>query len=172
MTPVVYYRPEDYVGVSRRLLISLVDISIAGAIALLLSLVVIWSLPTTDAAPLLVLIVLFVVGVLYFVVWKGSRFRTPGYVIAGARIVNFSGERPGYLALLARFVFVVLGPYIFLFDLLWVPGDRCRQALHDKVAHTLVIRKDAVPAGVGRIGYSFTTGFGYALLFAEVQPSK
>lgn len=31
----------------------------------------------------------------YFVFLKASRYRTLGYVLGGARIVNYRGERPG-----------------------------------------------------------------------------
>ena len=154
---VVYYRPEDHAGVIRRLVIDFVDTAVAVTISVVLSSLV----PVPIAWP--------VVWLLYFVALKGSRFRTLGYVLAGTRIVNYSGQRPGYLTLLGRLAFAVLGPVNFLIDLCWVSSDPSRQALRDKFAHTHVVRARAVPAGTGRIVYPTYMTFGWTLMFAEVQ---
>lgn len=167
----VYYRPEDCVGVMRRLLIDFVDTGVAVMISIVLSLFTRAVSPVYEIAALAVWLTWIAVWFAYFVVLKGSRFRTLGYVLAGARIVDFSGRRPGYLRLLGRLAFVVLGPANFLIDLCWVSSDPSRQALRDKFAHTYVVRKNAVPAGTGRIVYPTYMTFGWTLMFAEVQPA-
>ena len=132
----VYYRDADYVGVLRRLLIDLIDTIVAGLVSLLLSAIAVVVAPREMQA-FAALLIWTVVWLAYFVVLKGSRFRTLGYVIAGARIVNLEGERPGHLALLGRLLFVVLGPFNFLVDLLWISSDRlapfasARRTSHD-----------------------------------------
>ena len=65
---------------------------------------------------------------------------------------------------------VVLGPANFLVDLLWISSDPSKQALRDKIAHTYVIRKNAVPAGTGQVVYRTYMLFGWTLLSAEVRP--
>ena len=105
----------------------------------------------------------------YFVLLKGSRFRTAGYLLAGARIVNMRGERPSRVSLSIRLLFAVFGPVNLLFDLFWIPSDPHRQALRDKFAHTYVVRQEALPAGNGPIGYSQYTILGGSFLFQEVR---
>lgn len=165
----VYYRDADSIGVLRRMLIDLVDTVVAGLVSILLSIIAMTIAPR-DLQALAVLVIWTIVWLAYFVVLKGSRFRTLGYVIAGARIVNLSGERPSYAALYGRLAFVILGPFNFLVDLLWISSDPYKQALRDKVAHTLVIRRDALPAGTGPIVYRVYTLFGWTLMCAEVRP--
>ena len=165
MREAVLYDAGDHLGVMRRLLIDVVDTTVAIVLAVILSvlssLISIWG----------PLIAWTVVWIAYFVLLKGSRFRTLGYVMAGARIVNFQGQRPSYLQLLGRVAFTVLGPVNFVVDLCWISSDPSRQALRDKFAHTFVIRKNAMPAGAGRIIYPTYMMFGWTLMFAEVQTS-
>lgn len=164
----VIYQLDDHIGTPRRLMIDAVDAAIAVMLSVIPTIAFFVMLRDEETAALLILVAWIVVWTLYFVVLKGSRFRTFGYVLAGARIVNLDGERPGYLPLLGRLAFAVLGPYNFLVDLLWVSSDPRRQALRDKFAHTYVIRKDAVPVGTGKIVYRVYTVFGMTLLVAEV----
>jgi uncharacterized RDD family membrane protein YckC len=165
MREAVLYDAGDHLGVMRRLLIDVVDTTVAIVLAVILS--VLASLITVWGP----LIAWTGVWIAYFVLLKGSRFRTLGYVMAGARIVNFQGQRPSYLQLLGRVAFTVLGPVNFVVDLCWISIDPSRQALRDKFAHTFVIRKNAMPAGVGRIVYPTYMMFGWTLMFAEVQTS-
>jgi hypothetical protein len=166
MSP-VYYRAEDHLGVARRLVIDLVDTVVALAMWLAVSLLLSFAPRVLPLASLLV----WIPWILYFVILKGSRFRTLGYVLAGARIVNFRGERPSRLALLGRLAFVLLGPVNFVIDLCWISSDPSHQALRDKFAHTYVVRNGAVPAGAGRIVYPTYMTFGWTLMFAEVRPA-
>jgi uncharacterized RDD family membrane protein YckC len=165
----VLYRIDDHVGVGRRLLIDLIDTGVAVVVSLVLTLVAVAVSPAPEFAYLAMVLIWATVWILYFVALKGSRFRTVGYVVAGARIVDYRGDRPAYRSLLGRLAFAVLGPFNFLADLLWVSSDPRRQALRDKVAHTCVIRKNATPIGNGRIVYRVYFVFGTMLLFAEVQ---
>jgi len=105
----------------------------------------------------------------YFVFLKGSRYRTPGYVLAKAKILNLQGEPPSYGQLLIRFLFSVFGPLNLVLDLLWIPSDPRRQALRDKFAATYVVRQAAIPTGQGRIAFIPYTMFGQSYVFREVQ---
>jgi uncharacterized RDD family membrane protein YckC len=105
----------------------------------------------------------------YFVLLKGSPYRTLGYVVAGARIVNLKGERPGLGSLAFRLMFVIVGPMNALLDVLWLTGDVDRQALRDKFASTYVVRKDALPAGTGPVRFGTYTFWGMTFPFREVS---
>jgi uncharacterized RDD family membrane protein YckC len=109
------------------------------------------------------------IGFLYLVLAKWSRWGTVGYRIGRARIVNFRGEHPGLGSLTIRFVFFVLGPLLYLSDLIWVGGDPQRQALRDKFAHTYVVHAQAVSIGRGRIICVYYYLLGWTMLFQEVS---
>ena len=162
-----YFIREDYLGVARRLLIDVVDLPVAVALtALALGLARLVA-PGLDVEGVLLLLggaIFFA----YFVLLKRSRFRTLGYILAGARIVDLRGGRPGILRLTARLLFALAGPLNFVFDVLWLAGERDRQALRDKFAGTYVVRQDAVPAGSGPIVLRTYMFWGMTFLFKEV----
>jgi uncharacterized RDD family membrane protein YckC len=162
----VYYSADDYIGVAKRLMIEVVDVPVA----FMLSAAVIWIVRrleediSTDGVLLLCALVWF--G--YFVLLKRSTYRTLGYIIAGARIVDLYGRRPSVFRLLARVLFAALGPFNFLMDLFWLTGDRDRQALRDKLVATYVIRRHAIPIGSGKIVMKTYMFWGMTFLFKEV----
>jgi len=106
--PGVYYSRGDYVGVARRMLIDLVDFLAALALSAL-AVAAAFMAPTAVAERLWLPLTAFV-WFAYFVLLKRSRFRTLGYRIAGAQIVDLTGGRPSIFSLSARLVFVLFGP--------------------------------------------------------------
>lgn len=78
---------------------------------------------------------------LYFTVfvalWNG---RTPGKKLAGARIVNLDGEPLGWWDAFGRFGGYAAGLATGMLGYLQIAWDPNRQALHDRVAGTVVIR--------------------------------
>lgn len=164
----VYYELEDYASVWRRLLIDAVDFPVA----LALSVVVAAVASGFDEAPGLLVAALTIVWFVYFVLLKASRYRTLGYIVAKARIVNLTGDRPGVFSLILRLLFVIGGPLNSLIDLFWLTGDPDRQALRDKFASTYVIREDAVPVGSGIVRLRTYTFWGMTFLFREVTRAK
>ena len=165
----VYYRPEDYLGVARRLLIDIVDVTVAGPLSVLVFYAAYTPAPDWEHAPGVALLLFAAVWFSYFVLLKRSRFRTLGYKAARARIVNLRGERPSILSLFGRLLFAFVGPLNFVLDLFWLTGDADRQALRDKFAGTYVIRKDASPAGSGTIVMRTYMFWGMTFLFKEVR---
>jgi len=103
------------------------------------------------------------------VLLKRSKFRTVGYVVAGAKIVNLKGERPSILSLFGRLLFAFVGPLNALIDLFWLTGDVDRQALRDKFASTYVVKRNAIPAGTGTIVFRTYMFWGMTFLFKEVK---
>jgi hypothetical protein len=55
-----------------------------------------------------------------------------------------------------------------LVDFYWLTGDDHQQTLRDKFAGTLVVRKDAVPAGEGPIRLNRNHFLGQSFVFYEV----
>lgn len=165
----VYYRPEDYLSVGKRMLIDTVDTLVALVVSIGITVAFAFLLPEGAVLGIAILVTWTVVWLSYFVFLKRSRYRTLGYRLAGARVVNLQGETPGVASLVGRLLFVVGGPVNFLLDLVWISSDPARQAVRDKFAHTYVIRKDAVPAGRGKVAYRTYLMFGTTFLFQEVQ---
>jgi uncharacterized RDD family membrane protein YckC len=165
----VFYRQEDYISVGKRLLIDTVDTIVALVASLAITLLLVLIVPEGEMLGTGILATWVAIWIGYFVLLKRSRYRTFGYMLAGARVVNLQGEVPSIASLLGRLLFVVGGPANFLLDLVWVSSDPARQAIRDKFAHTYVIRKAAVPTGTGTIVYRTYNMFGTTFLFQEVK---
>jgi uncharacterized RDD family membrane protein YckC len=94
----------------------------------------------------LVWLVLAVVPVLYYVLFHGRTGRTPGKRVAGIRVIDASGKPIGYgqafLRWLMQFVFWFACFITGILDSLWPLWDDKKQAWHDKVANTVVVRPD------------------------------
>lgn len=168
----VFYREEQYAGVTRRLFVDFVDgiAALAGSFVLLM----VWLLVLPDDSEWLstaVLASITAVWFVYFVLLKRSC-GTLGYLIGGVQIVDLRGRRPGLIALTVRLLFAVFGPFNLLIDLLWIGNDDRRQALRDKFVGTYVVRKGAQPAGVGDIGYSYYGILGTNFVFREVKTPR
>jgi uncharacterized RDD family membrane protein YckC len=105
----------------------------------------------------------------YLVLLERSSVGTLGYLLTGVRIVTLKGERPSILRMTYRLLLWVAGPFHPFVDFTWLTGDEFRQTLRDKPAGTVVVRKSAVPAGVGELRlnrYQFQT---FSFVFYEVR---
>ena len=85
------------------------------------------------AAYLLVLPMLFA---FYCTVFWALAGRTPGMAVLGVRVVATRGARPSWPSALVRGVLLAYFPL----GAVWALVDRRHQAVHDKVARTLVVR--------------------------------
>ena len=122
----VYYREEDHLGVVKRLLIDAIDLPVAAALSALALNLAWWLWPGEDDLGGAILPLCGAIWFAYFVLLKRSRFRTFGYALTGAKIVNLSGERPSIVSLLWRLLFALLGPLNFVLDIVWMTGDADR----------------------------------------------
>ena len=165
----VVYATDDYIGVGKRLLIDVVDMLVATVASVLLTLLFVLIWPWRNSAGLIALGLWATVWLGYLVLLKRSRFRTLGYRLAGAKIVNLQGQTPSVASLLIRLLFVVGGPANFVFDLFWIPSDECRQAIRDKFAHTYVVRNSAVPVGSAQLVYRTYNMLGATFYFLEIR---
>lgn len=111
----------------------------------------------------------FVYG--YLVVFKASPVRTLGYRVAGVRIVDYRGQRPGIPRMTFRCGLWLLGPLNPLIDWLWLGSDRHKQTLRDKFAGTYVVRASAEPACMSPRRTAYYSLFALTLMFIEIQPA-
>jgi uncharacterized RDD family membrane protein YckC len=167
--PAVWFFPSDYAGFWRRVAVALVDATVIVLLLLVVTVTVALLDPTGSVSdvPLVAGWAALIYG--YFVLLKRSRFRTAGYRLAGVRIVDAGGHAPGLGALSVRLGFGVLGPLNLVLDALWIPFDRRKQALRDKVARTYVVRTNARPAGPARVVLRSYHVMGMVWVFEEVE---
>jgi uncharacterized RDD family membrane protein YckC len=166
----VWFSPDAYAGFWRRLGVESVDIACVLLVAA--TLLMAFSLATGDDDPhdAIVLLTLLPTAYLYLVVVKWSRFGTVGYWLFRVRLVDAAGRQPGLGTLSLRFLFAVAGPINIVLDMLWIPSDRWRQSLRDKLAHTYVVKAGAEPAGTARVVYRQHYLMGMSFVFQELEP--
>ena len=88
----------------------------------------------------LIQVVLPIVALLAF--WK-FRNSTPGKMVFRAKIVDATtGNAPSDARLLIRFLGYFASILTLGIGFLWIAIDRRKQGLHDKIAHTVVVRDD------------------------------
>ena len=165
----VYYSPDDYAGLGRRLLILLIDgavlfLAIAAMVGTYASVAPALGYPFQVYAGAVVLVIFG-----YLAILGRSRWGTVGYALTSVRVVNLRGEQPSVPCMLFRTLFAVLGPLDAVFNVIWLGGDPHRQSVHDKLAATYVVRRGVEPAGHGRQGYVTYTLFGYTFMVREVS---
>ncbi len=80
---------------------------------------------------------------LYHWLFIGLRGQTPGKMLAGIKVVNAGGSRPGLGSAARREVLGKLISSIALcLGFLWIIRDGQKQGWHDKVANTYVLRAE------------------------------
>ena len=90
----------------------------------------------TTATSLLVVLV----ALCYFTLFVGFRGQTPGKMLLGLKIVRTTGQEVGYGRALVRWIGQCLGLLPLGLGFLMVALSRKKQALHDKIAGTYVVR--------------------------------
>jgi uncharacterized RDD family membrane protein YckC len=81
-----------------------------------------------------------VVTIVYFTYFHGSVGQTPGKMLCGLKVVRTDGESLGYGRAFLRWTGYLLSSLMFGLGFLWIAWDRNKQAWHDKLAGTHVIR--------------------------------
>ncbi|HUG92131.1 MAG TPA: RDD family protein [Planctomycetaceae bacterium] len=166
----VYFARSDCAGLGRRLLIVAIDLSVVcGGVGFAVAL----SETRPGASPAAIRefawCSLLSASLIYLAVLKRTSLSTLGYRLCDVRIVTLRGERPSVLRMTCRLLLWAFGPFNPVLDWLWLGGDPSRQTLRDKVAGTLVVRRNAVPAGRGRIAVAFYDLFTLSIPFLEVR---
>ena len=84
-----------------------------------------------------------VVGWLYWAGMHSSQYQaTLGKLVFGLRVVDYDGERISFLRATGRHFATILSAMILMIGYIMVAFTRRRQALHDLIAQTLVVRKE------------------------------
>ena len=105
----------------------------------------------------------------YLVFIEASSIGTLGMILTGMKIVNLNGERPSFLRMTFRLLLWGIGPFHPVIDFVWLSNDADRQTLRDKLAGTYVVRRDAIPRGIGVVRLRQYFLLGLAILFPEVR---
>jgi len=77
---------------------------------------------------------------LYFIILTAVFGQTLGKMIVGIRVVRTDGSRAGLLISILRFFCYIVSGGLLCVGFLWVIWDRNRQAWHDMLADTIVVR--------------------------------
>jgi len=80
------------------------------------------------------------VTIVYFTYFHGSVGQTPGKMLCGLKVVRTNGEPLGYGRALLRWAGYLPSGFFFGLGFLWIAWDRHKQAWHDKITGTHVIR--------------------------------
>ncbi len=83
----------------------------------------------------------FVVGLLYFTLFWSSKFQgTPGKILLGLKVVDANGNRINYSTAVIRYLSTILSSLLLGIGYLMIIFDDKKQALHDKLASTYVVK--------------------------------
>jgi uncharacterized RDD family membrane protein YckC len=153
-----------YGGFWRRLLAFIIDKAIVYALCLSFSLILLLAVGlgsdilTITASPLekishgagafafLSVFLSIIIDMTYFTWFHGISGQTPGKMLLRLRVIGANGEpiTPGTAFL--RWTGYLLSGIVFFSGFLWIAFDRRKQGWHDKIALTLVVRINKVPA--------------------------
>jgi len=82
-------------------------------------------------------------GWLFYAAFESSRFQaTPGKAILGLKVTNENFERIGFGQATSRFLGKILSGLIIGIGYIMIGFTKRRQGLHDKMAHTLVLKEN------------------------------
>ncbi len=85
-------------------------------------------------------LLVFLIVLCYFTLFVGAQGQTPGKMLLGLRIIRTTGEDVGYGRALVRWIGQCFSLLPLGFGFLMVAFSRRKQALHDKLAGTYVLR--------------------------------
>lgn len=111
-----------------------------------------------------------VLSVAYHVALRRTRGGTLGYRIARIRLINSENQPPSWRVLTKRFFLgmALAGPFGASY-LLCLRSPK-RQALHDRLCNTWMVRSRAVPAGPGTEVHQLQLLSSWAIRYIDVEP--
>ena len=83
---------------------------------------------------------MFVLYLVYFTFFLGTRGQTPGKMICGLKVIRLDGSPVGFGRAAIRTLGYFLNQFTLYIGFLWVAIDPRKQGLHDKIAGTYEIR--------------------------------
>lgn len=97
---------------------------------------------------------------------SSAKQATPGKMLFGIKVTDLDGERIGLLRATARYFAAWLSMLILLLGFVMAAFTTRKQALHDIVAGTLVVRRDAEPEEIVRGGATMRLTAGVVIVAA------
>ena len=83
---------------------------------------------------------IFIINIAYYTYFHGNTGQTPGKMICKLKVVRVNGEPLGYGKAFLRWIGYIVSWVVFALGFLWVIFDRQKQAWHDKIAGSYVLK--------------------------------
>ena len=117
-------------------------LSIVGIIALGLGSTGLEELGEEEIYSLILPLYIFntILTIAYYTYFHGSTGQTPGKMLCKLKVVRVNGEPLGYGKAFLRWVGYMLSGFVFCLGFLWAGWDKNKQAWHDKIVGTYVVR--------------------------------
>lgn len=146
----VIYNRQDYCGFWRRFAANSLDGIILGILYRAINelLRAIASLSGTAYPGFSEWMLCAIIFWVYMIWLKGYRGATPGYYALGIRIISINGTHVNVKQILIRIMSSFFSAIPFGLGYIWITIDANRQAWHDKIAGTYVIKSGAMPVRV------------------------
>jgi uncharacterized RDD family membrane protein YckC len=134
----------EYAGFWRRVGASVIDgilLNVVGGIVIAISAAI------SDVLVVIAYVVYVAALFLYYAIMESSSYQaTVGKIALGIQVTDLSGNRIGFGRALGRNLAEILSALILLIGYLLVAFTEKKQALHDMIAGTLVVKRAAGPA--------------------------
>ncbi|UCH36815.1 MAG: RDD family protein [Armatimonadota bacterium] len=136
--PQTFVVPAEKVGFWTRFLASFID-GIIGAVGS----VVIGAVLAVLGAPRTAGAISILAGIAYSVLLIGAYGQTVGMMALSIRVIRTDGTKVDYLIAFIRWIGSLLSAFVLCLGYLWIAFDPDKQAWHDKIAGTYVVRAQA-----------------------------
>lgn len=93
----------------------------------------------TIATRISISILYYIYSLIYFALFWTLIGSTPGKILLGLRILRTNGKKMTFFHSLVRAFSYYISAIVFFLGFIWIIFDKRRQALHDKIAGTIVI---------------------------------
>ena len=81
-----------------------------------------------------------IITIVYFTYFHGSIGQTPGKMLCRLKVVRINGESLGYGRAFLRWMGYLPSSFVLCLGFLWAGWDKHKQAWHDKIAGTYVVK--------------------------------
>lgn len=195
-TQPVYFRDADYAGAGRRVASFVVDMFVIYVLLQLIALIGVQHTPdvkiryaaaktpeekkaidtefvksrpdvekTRQYLAMAGLALIFTYGSLL----RATPFGTLGYMLTGIRLVDVTGRSPGIWRVTKRFIIALLGIIPFGATFFLCLRSPKRQAVHDRLCQTWMVRARAQPAGAAVITHRVQTIGTWVWQYVDVE---
>jgi uncharacterized RDD family membrane protein YckC len=92
-------------------------------------------------------VAVFLLNMVYFTFFLGTRGQTPGKMLCGLKVIRLDGSPVSYGQAAVRTLGYYLNHFTLCIGFLWVAIDPRKQGFHDKIAGTYEIRVGLAEVG-------------------------